>query len=323
MLTATALAIVALGMLTRAQTDGGPQGTLLDFHTMTPVSGPYVGSSSPIRGVNGGSMPWVIDHGDGTLRADGQLEVFVSGLVLAHDPLVPAAQQGTNPSATFAVIVSCMTTSDGGAPVMTNVTTPAVNATPTGHAEIRAKVALPTPCLAPVLFVAGSNGAWFATTGFPAPAAADGGTGDGGTSDAGTADGGTTPGTFTLTIRGLAFSPDNLTVAPGATVQVMNNDGATMHSVTSESTAGSFTPGSVAGISFDTGLFLGVGTRSFTIPANAATGTVIHYYCRNHMSMMVNAATARITIGPPGTAPTAPTAPTTPTTPTTPSPGGY
>ena len=321
MLTATALAIVALGMLTRAQTDGGPQGTLLDFHTMTPVSGPYVGSSSPIRGVNGGSMPWVIDHGDGTLRADGQLEVFVSGLVLAHDPLVPAAQQGTNPSATFAVIVSCMTTSDGGAPVMTNVTTPAVNATPTGNAEIRAKVALPTPCLAPVLFVAGSNGAWFATTGFPAPAAADGGTGDGGTSDAGTADGGTTPGTFTLTIRGLAFSPDNLTVAPGATVQVTNNDSPTQHSVTSESTAGAFTPGSVAGISFDTGLF--TGTRSFTIPASAAPGTVIHYYCRNHLSMMVNAATARITIGPPGTAPTAPTAPTTPTTPMTPSPGGY
>ena len=154
-----------------------------------------------------------------------------------------------------------------------------------------------------------------------------GGTPDGGatptgnTTDGGT-DGGTTAATsFTLTIQGLAFSPDNLTVAPGATVQVMNNDGATLHSVTSESTAGSFTPGSVAGISFDTGLFLGVGTRSFTIPANAATGTVIHFYCRNHMSMMVNAATARITVGPPGTTPNTPTTPTT--TPTMPSPSGY
>jgi hypothetical protein len=73
-----------------------------------------------------------------------------------------------------------MTTSDGGAPVMMNVTTPAANATPTGNSEIRTKVTLPTPCLAPVLFVAGSNGTWFATTGSPAPAAADGGTADAG-----------------------------------------------------------------------------------------------------------------------------------------------
>jgi len=193
MLAATALTIVALGMLTRAQTDGGvdagtdagPQGTLLDFHTMTPVTGPYVGTSNPIRGVNGGGLPWALDHADGTLRADGELEVFVSGLVLAHDPLVPTAQQGTNPSPTFTVIVSCMTTSDGGAPVQTNVTTPAVNATPTGNAEIRAKITLPAPCLAPVVFVAG-NGVWFATTGSPAPTAAA----DAGKADAGSADGG-------------------------------------------------------------------------------------------------------------------------------------
>jgi plastocyanin len=137
----------------------------------------------------------------------------------------------------------------------------------------------------------------------------------------GSTDGGTTATTFTLTIQGLTFMPDNLTVAPGATVQVLNNDGSTLHSVTSESTAGSFTPGSVSGISFDTGLFVGVGTRSFTIPADAATGTVIHYYCRNHTSMMVNAATAHITIGPPGTTPNTPTTPTTPTMPSTPS--GY
>ena len=166
-----------------------------------------------------------------------------------------------------------------------------------------------------------SGGSTMSSSTPPSGGTPDGGvTATGNTTDGGTADGGTTAATtFALTIRGLAFSPDNLTVPAGATVQVTNDDSPTLHSVTSESTAGSFTPGSVAGISFDTGLF--IGTRSFTIPANAATGTVIHYYCRNHLSMMVNAATARITIGPPGTTPTTPTTPTT--TPTMPSPGGY
>src|SRR6266496_1018738 len=111
---AAALATGALAGLTRAQTDGGVpdagaldggvQGTMLDFHTMTPVSAPFVGSSNPIRGVNGGAQPWVIGHGDGTLRADGEVEVSVSGLVLANDPAVPQAQRGTNPNPTFAVI---------------------------------------------------------------------------------------------------------------------------------------------------------------------------------------------------------------------------
>lgn len=129
------------------------------------------------------------------------------------------------------------------------------------------------------------------------------------------ADGGATA--LAIHIKNLAFSPDNLTVPAGATVQVFNDDGATPHSVTSEATAGSFTPGAVGGISFDTGIFTG-GTRSFTIPASAANGTVVPYYCRNHLSMMTNAATVHITIGPASTSPTTP-APTTPA-PTTPAP---
>ncbi len=199
---AAALATGALAGLTRAQTDdgvpdagaldGGVQGTMLDFHTMTPVSAPFVGSSNPIRGVNGGALPWVIGHGDGTLRADGEVEVSVSGLVLANDPAVPQAQRGTNPNPTFAVIVSCMTTDASGAPQQMNVTTPPAPATTAGDAHVQAKLALPTPCLAPVLFVAGPNGAWFAVTGSPTQTGASaGGTPDAGTPDAGTPDAGT------------------------------------------------------------------------------------------------------------------------------------
>ncbi|GEJ55780.1 plastocyanin/azurin family copper-binding protein [Anaeromyxobacter diazotrophicus] len=145
-----------------------------------------------------------------------------------------------------------------------------------------------------------------------------------GGTDAGTvtttgADGGTTPTSFELHIKGMAFSPENLTVPAGATVQVVNDDGSVPHSVTSEATAGAYVPGSVAGISFDTGIF--TGTRSFTLPASAATGTVIPYFCRVHGAMMVDAAKVQLTIGPAGTAPVTPTTTPAPTMP--PSPGGY
>jgi plastocyanin len=157
----------------------------------------------------------------------------------------------------------------------------------------------------------------------PSGGTPDGGvTATGNTTDGGTADGGTTAATFTMTIQGMAFSPENLTVAPGATVQVTNKDGSTPHSVTSESTAGTYVPGSVAGVSFDTGIF--TGSRSFTIPSSAPVGTVIPFFCRVHGPAMVDATKVQITIGPPGTAPNTPSTPTTtPTTPTMPSPGGY
>jgi hypothetical protein len=38
-------------------------------------------------------------------------------------------------------------------------------ATITGDAEIEAAVDLPTPCIAPVVFVTSPGGAWFAATG--------------------------------------------------------------------------------------------------------------------------------------------------------------
>jgi plastocyanin len=138
-----------------------------------------------------------------------------------------------------------------------------------------------------------------------------------------TTDGGATGGTstaFTLTIQGMAFSPENLTVPAGGTVQVVNMDGTLQHSVTSQSTVGAYVFGSVGGVSFDTGLF--TGTRSFTIAAGAANGTVIPYFCRNHGPLMANATRAQITIGTPTAAPTTPTTPTTPTMPTTPMTGG-
>ena len=66
--------------------------TVLKASTMVGVSGPYVGATNPIRGVNGGGVAWAIDEGKVVLGADGSLEVKVEGLVLVDDRREPRHQ---------------------------------------------------------------------------------------------------------------------------------------------------------------------------------------------------------------------------------------
>jgi plastocyanin len=87
----------------------------------------------------------------------------------------------------------------------------------------------------------------------------------------------------TITISNYTFTPQNLNVAPGTTINVVNQDGFD-HTATSQSAQGAFVAGSVAGISFDTGPF--TGTKQITIPSSAPVGTVIPYFCNIHKSMM-------------------------------------
>ena len=94
------------------------------------------------------------------------------------------------------------------------------------------------------------------------------------------------PNEAVLTIQNFTFSPANLAVNPGQTVRVRNQDGSMGHSVTSQSAPRTFTPGGVAGVSFNTGIFTGEAT--FTIPGNAPAGTIIPYYCIPHTSQMRN-----------------------------------
>ena len=67
------------------------------------------------------------------------------------------------------------------------------------------------------------------------------------------------------------------------------------HSVTSQGQLGAYVPGAVDGISFDTGVFA-EGSRTITIPGDAAPGTVIPYFCTVHPVMMAN--DGRITVNP-------------------------
>jgi plastocyanin len=90
---------------------------------------------------------------------------------------------------------------------------------------------------------------------------------------------------YYIVISNMSFAPLNLAAPSGATVTVLNRDSMT-HSVTQQAAAGAFTLGAPAGTTpFDTGLFSG--TRTFTLPAGLADGTVLHYYCSNHTSTML------------------------------------
>jgi hypothetical protein len=139
--------------------------SILEFETMVGVSGPYVGSANPIRGVNGGGLPWVISRGEGQLSSGGRLEMEVRGLVLANDPAVPANLRLTNPIPSFRVLVSCLSIAADGSPSTVNVSTGNFPASPRGNAEIEARVNLPHPCFAPLVFVTSPGGSWFAVTG--------------------------------------------------------------------------------------------------------------------------------------------------------------
>jgi len=158
-----ALTVVAVLGVAFAGVVGAKTNRVLVFDVMTPVVAPYTGSTNPIRGINGGGVPWELTSGRGWLTAGGQLKVDVEGLVLASTH--------SNPIGSFKAIVSCQTIVDGAAQVV-NVATGTFTATTGlasaggGSADIEAQVTLPQPCIAPIIFVTSVGGSWFAATGF-------------------------------------------------------------------------------------------------------------------------------------------------------------
>ena len=76
-----------------------------------------------------------------------------------------------NTVAAFRAVVSCLTKDAGGAPATVNVATapfPATTgpaSTGGGNAKIEAWLNLPSPCIAPIVFVTSPGGNWFAATG--------------------------------------------------------------------------------------------------------------------------------------------------------------
>lgn len=143
---------------------------ILEFNTMVGVPNAYTGAKAPIRGVNGGGVPWVITSGSGELSTTGKLEIKVTGLVI--DPAAASSNAGKNPSATFRAIVSCLSVDSLGVANTVNLVTDPFPATTGlavdggGNAKFEGVVALPHPCIAPIVFVTNSGGtSWFAATG--------------------------------------------------------------------------------------------------------------------------------------------------------------
>jgi hypothetical protein len=146
---------------------------ILEFNTMIGVPRPYVGTTNPVRGISGGGLPWVIGSASGELSANGKLEVKVRGLVFdPNDPEVIArGLAGMNTIPQFRAIVSCLSVDADGNPSTVNLMTDPFPATTGlavdggGRANIEARLDLPTPCIAPIVFVTSPGGAWFAATG--------------------------------------------------------------------------------------------------------------------------------------------------------------
>ena len=141
---------------------------LLEFNSMIGVPRPYTGGANAIRGVAGGGLPWVIEFGKGKVSPEGNVDVLVKGLVF--DPndqaVIDRGLAGINTVPNFKVIVSCLSRDAAGNPTMVNVSTGLFPADTEGNAHIKDSIALPSPCIAPILFVTSPGGSWFASTGY-------------------------------------------------------------------------------------------------------------------------------------------------------------
>lgn len=137
---------------------------IIDFDSMNGIDGPFLGNTSPIRGINGGGLPWVLDAARGRVEQDGKLDVSVEGLIIPQ-----SAGFGFNPAPFFRVVVSCLTVANGLV-VTHNVTTDngaevMIGDPMNGDARFKTTIDLPSPCVAPIVFVTSPTGAWFSATG--------------------------------------------------------------------------------------------------------------------------------------------------------------
>ncbi len=102
-----------------------------------------------IGGVQSGGLPWVVKDGEASLSGSGQLQVQVSGLLIANEPGVPVGVIGTvDPVQMVAVSVVC-----GGSGGSVVASTDGVTLSSRGDAEIDAQITLPATCMAPVVLV--------------------------------------------------------------------------------------------------------------------------------------------------------------------------
>ena len=154
---ASGLGAIALLVASGSAGSAHEGGSLLEFESMTPITGSAVGALND-RGLTGGGLPWMIASGSGEVDRQGHVDVTVHGLVLAS-----GANTGKNPIPMFAATLSCVTPHG-----VVNVTTRQFPATvPGGDSTIEDTIALPHPCKQAEVFVGavlGGQFRWFAVS---------------------------------------------------------------------------------------------------------------------------------------------------------------
>jgi hypothetical protein len=148
---------------------------VLRFNTMYAVDGPFVShvptqlTDLTIRDVLGDSLPWKIRKSiQGVLFANGVLKIQVRGLVFPGRP---------NDEENFRALVSCQTLENNVIVVKNLITAPFrtggrhnnPNLIRKGNVDIKARLTLPRPCVAPIVMIlngdAKAGNLWFAVTG--------------------------------------------------------------------------------------------------------------------------------------------------------------
>jgi len=145
----SALSVVAAGSATVLAHEDH---RILQFSSMTPVTGAAVGAVND-RGLVGGGKAWAITSGSGSVSRDGHVMVSVTGLVIPEFGNV-------NPVTQFEAIVSCITQHRA----IVNVSTGLFAANKAGDSTINDTVALPRHCRHALVFVTSPGGAWFAVS---------------------------------------------------------------------------------------------------------------------------------------------------------------
>jgi hypothetical protein len=159
-----AIGFLFLGAAYSSPSSAGSGGgvAILAFKTMFPLEAPYIGATNAIRTIPGAGAPWKIKNGSGELHVDGRLKVRTKGLVLVST--------GKNPITMFQAVVSCMSIGAGPSATVANVSTDPYPADMQGDSLVNTHIDLPSPCIAPIIFVAipaSLSGAqhWIAVTG--------------------------------------------------------------------------------------------------------------------------------------------------------------
>ena len=155
------ITLLAAALPTLAVSGSKSNGLVLGFKSMFAISSPF--TSTYLREIPGDSQEWTINKMiKGQLNANGKLDIKVRGLGLAINP-------PTDSPAEFYAAVSCLT-SDGTNVVTENVITSGFSADSDGNANIKAKLNLPNPCVAPVVMILNGDpndgGVWLAASGF-------------------------------------------------------------------------------------------------------------------------------------------------------------